>query len=179
VLGPEAPLIALGSVVGMVVALSGAFGQREQTVLATAGSFSAISALFGGPIVGGMMMVESGVAMGSALLPVVIPGFVAAIGYVTFVGFGTWGGLHAQSLAVPGLPPYNGTARLRPRHRARRAHPCVVRRLPDPRRRRGRRRGDGRRHAPPHHLDAVRSCSSAPPGWMPFPPPCSPPAPPG
>jgi len=28
-----------------------------------------------------MMMVESGVAMGSALLPVVIPGFVAAIGY--------------------------------------------------------------------------------------------------
>jgi hypothetical protein len=39
VLGPEAPLIALGSVVGMVVALSGAFGQREQTVLATAGSF--------------------------------------------------------------------------------------------------------------------------------------------
>jgi hypothetical protein len=56
-----------------------------------------------------MMMVESGVAMGSALLPVVIPGFVAAIGYVTFVGFGTWGGLHAQSLAVPGLPPYNGT----------------------------------------------------------------------
>jgi H+/Cl- antiporter ClcA len=30
VLGPEAPLIALGSVVGMVVALSGAFGEREQ-----------------------------------------------------------------------------------------------------------------------------------------------------
>ena len=110
VLGPEAPLIALGSVVGMVVALSGAFGQREQTVLATAGSFSAISALFGGPIVGGMMMVESGVAMGSALLPVLIPGFVAAaIGYVIFVGFGTWGGLHAKSLAVPDLPPYNGT----------------------------------------------------------------------
>ena len=110
VLGPEAPLIALGSVVGMVVALSGAFGQREQTVLATAGSFSAISALFGGPIVGGMMMVESGVAMGSALLPVLIPGFVAAaIGYVIFVGLGTWGGLHAQSLAVPDLPPYNGT----------------------------------------------------------------------
>jgi H+/Cl- antiporter ClcA len=110
VLGPEAPLIALGSVVGMVVALSGAFGQREQTVLATAGSFSAISALFGGPIVGGMMMVESGVAMGSALLPVLIPGFVAAaIGYVIFIGFGGWGGIHAQSLAVPNLPSYNGT----------------------------------------------------------------------
>jgi chloride channel protein, CIC family len=48
--------------------------------------------------------------MGSALLPVLIPGFVAAaIGYVIFVGLGTWGGLHAQSLAVPDLPPYNGT----------------------------------------------------------------------
>jgi H+/Cl- antiporter ClcA len=102
VLGPEAPLIALGSVVGMVVALSGAFGQREQTVLATAGSFSAISALFGGPIVGGMMMVESGVAMGSALLPVLIPGFVAAaIGYVIFVGFGTWGGLTRRAWPSP------------------------------------------------------------------------------
>ncbi|HET7807363.1 MAG TPA: chloride channel protein, partial [Gaiellaceae bacterium] len=67
VLGPEAPLIALGSVVGMIVALSGAFGQREQSVLATAGSFAAISALFGGPIVGGMMMVEGGLALGTAL----------------------------------------------------------------------------------------------------------------
>jgi H+/Cl- antiporter ClcA len=81
VLGPEAPLIALGSVVGMVVALSGAFGEREQSVLASAGSFSAISALFGGPIVGGMMMVEGGVALGSARaataeagLPVADPG---------------------------------------------------------------------------------------------------------
>ena len=110
VLGPEAPLIALGSVVGMVVALSGTFGQRERSVLATAGSFAAISALFGGPIVGGMMMVEGGLALGTALLPVLIPGFVAAaIGYVIFIGLGGWGGLHAQSLAVPSLPPYNGT----------------------------------------------------------------------
>jgi H+/Cl- antiporter ClcA len=110
VLGPEAPLIALGSVVGMTLTLSGRFGPREESVLATAGSFSAISALFGGPIVGGLMMVESGLAMGAALLPVLLPGFVAAaVGYVVFVGFGTWGGLHQQSLAVPDLPPYDGT----------------------------------------------------------------------
>jgi H+/Cl- antiporter ClcA len=110
VLGPEAPLIALGSVVGMVVTLFARVGEREAAVLATAGSFSAISALFGGPIVGGMMMVESGVEMGATLLPVLLPGFVAAaIGYVIFIGFGTWGGLHAQGLAVPNLPAYNGT----------------------------------------------------------------------
>jgi H+/Cl- antiporter ClcA len=112
VLGPEAPLIALGSAVGMVFALvgRGRFEEREQAVLATAGSFAAISALFGGPIVGGMMMVEGGLALGTALLPVLLPGFVAAaVGYVLFIGFGNWGGLHSQSLAVPHLPPYNGT----------------------------------------------------------------------
>ena len=57
-----------------------------------------------------MMLVESGLEMGAALLPVLLPGFVAAaIGYVIFIGFGNWGGLHQQSLAVPDLPPYNGT----------------------------------------------------------------------
>ena len=110
VLGPEAPLIALGSVVGMVVALSGMFAPREQAVLATAGSFSAVSAIFGGPLVAGILLVEGGVSMGAALLPVLLPGFVAAaIGYVIFIGLGNWGGLSTQDLAVSNLPPYNGT----------------------------------------------------------------------
>jgi H+/Cl- antiporter ClcA len=112
VLGPEGPLIALGSVVGVAAAtLAGAAANEKATgVLATAGSFSAISALFGGPIVGGMLMIEGGIAMGQALLTALIPGFVAAaIGYVLFVGLGNWGGLHTQVLAVPGLPQYNGT----------------------------------------------------------------------
>jgi H+/Cl- antiporter ClcA len=110
VLGPEAPLIALGSVVGMSATLFFRADPREENVLASAGSFSAISALFGGPLVGGMLMVEGGLAMGTALLPVILPGFVAAaVGYLVFVGFGSWGGLHAQSLVVPDLPPYQGT----------------------------------------------------------------------
>jgi H+/Cl- antiporter ClcA len=110
VLGPEAPLIAIGSIVGMIFALFVRVGKREQSVLATAGSFSAISALFGGPIVGGMMLVEGGLSMGTALLPVLLPGFVAAaVGYVIFVGLGTWGGLHTQGLVVPNLPVYDGT----------------------------------------------------------------------
>jgi H+/Cl- antiporter ClcA len=110
VLGPEAPLIALGALVGCAVMLFTRLDEKGQAVLATAGSFSAISALFGGPIVGGMMLTESGLAMGSALMPVLLPGFVAAaVGYVLFIGLGDWGGLSAQSLAVPDLPPYNGT----------------------------------------------------------------------
>ena len=110
VLGPEAPLIALGAVVGGVVTLFASVDEKGEGVLATAGSFSAISALFGRPIVGGMMLVEGGLGMGSALLPILLPGFVAAaIGYVLFIGLGDWGGLSAQGLAVPSLPPYTGT----------------------------------------------------------------------
>jgi H+/Cl- antiporter ClcA len=110
VLGPEAPLIALGSAVGMAVTVFATVGPREKQVLATAGSFSAISALFGGPLVGGMLMVEGGLEMGSKLIAVLLPGFVAAaIGYLIFVGFGNWGGLETQPLAVPNLPLYDGT----------------------------------------------------------------------
>jgi len=111
VLGPEGPLIALGSVVGLTVTLVVRLSARESAVIAGAGSFSAISALFGGPIVGGVMMVESGAAgLGAALLPSLLPGFVAAaVGYLVFVGFGDWGGLNAPGLVEPGLPAYNGT----------------------------------------------------------------------
>ena len=110
VLGPEAPLIALGSVIGLSATLFTRVSEREERVLATAGSFSAISALFGGPIVGGMLMVEGGIALGPALLPVLLPGFVAAaVGYLVFVGFGDWGGIETQTLAVANLPVYDGT----------------------------------------------------------------------
>jgi H+/Cl- antiporter ClcA len=110
VLGPEAPLIALGSIVGLVVTSFARLGERERTVLSTAGSFSAISALFGGPIVGGVLMVEGAAGLGAAALPVLLPGFVAAaVGYAIIVGFGDWGGLDVPGLAVPDLPAYEGT----------------------------------------------------------------------
>ena len=110
VLGPEMPVVALGSVVGMAVTLLVRLGPQETAVLSTAGSFSAISALFGGPLVAGMLLVEGGLAMGTVLLPVLIPGFVAAaIGYLVFIGFGDWGGLEAPGLVVPNLPLYEGT----------------------------------------------------------------------
>jgi H+/Cl- antiporter ClcA len=110
VLGPEAPLIALGSVVGVAASAILRLGEREHAVLALAGSSSAISALFGGPLPAGILLVEAGLAKGSALIPILIPGLVsAACGYLIFVGLGDWGGLDATSLTVPGLPPYDGT----------------------------------------------------------------------
>ena len=47
--------------------------------------------------------------MGAALLPLLLPGLVAAaIGYLVFIGFGSWGGLETQGLVVPNLPLYDG-----------------------------------------------------------------------
>ncbi|HEX5946737.1 MAG TPA: chloride channel protein [Acidimicrobiales bacterium] len=109
VLGPEAPVIALGSAVGLAITGRAHLDERGAAVLATAGSFSAISALFGGPLVAGVLLVESGLAMGAALLPLLVPGFVAAaVGYVVFTGFGDWGGLDSPGLVVPDLPLYDG-----------------------------------------------------------------------
>jgi H+/Cl- antiporter ClcA len=112
VLGPEGPLIALGSVAGMTVAPLPALrgDEQGQAVVATAGSFSAVSALFGGPLVAGMLLVEAGVGRGAALIPALLPGLVAAaIGYLIFVGLGNWGGLPETTLRVPNLPAYHGT----------------------------------------------------------------------
>jgi len=109
VLGPEAPVIALGSVVGVAAARFSPAGERATKVLASAGGFAAISALFGGPLVAGMLLVEGGIGMGAMLLPVLLPGFVAAgVGYLVFVGFGNWGGLEAPGLVVSDLPLYDG-----------------------------------------------------------------------
>lgn len=110
VLGPEAPLIALGSAVGALVTPFVRLGDRAMTVIATAGSFSAVSALFGGPLVAGVLLLESGLAMGPQLIPALMPGLVAAaVGYLLFVGLGDWGGLNQAGLAVPNLPTYDGT----------------------------------------------------------------------
>jgi H+/Cl- antiporter ClcA len=109
VLGPEAPLIALGSATALLVTSFAKVGEKERKVLATAGSFSAISAIFGGPIVAGVLMLEAGIGLGRKLIPALIPGFVAAaIGYVVIVGFGSWGGLNVQSIQVTDLPVYQG-----------------------------------------------------------------------
>lgn len=111
VLGPEAPLVALGAVVAVVLTSFARLGQRESAVLSTSGAFAAVAAVFGGPIVAGALMVESAAAgLGAAMLPVLLPGFVAAaVGYVIVIGFGDWGGLEVPGVAVPSLPPYEGT----------------------------------------------------------------------
>ncbi len=84
--------------------------EKEPAVLATAGSFSAISALFGGPIPAGILLVEASIGLGALAIPLLLPGLVsAAIGYLIFVGVGNGHGIHETVLSVSGLPAYHGT----------------------------------------------------------------------
>ena len=110
VLGPEAPLIALGSAVGVAVTLFTRLSPQETEIMGGAGSFSAVSALFGGPLVAGMLLLEASIGLGAAAIPVLLPGLVAAaVGYLIFVGLGDWNGLNASALKIPDLPAYDGT----------------------------------------------------------------------
>lgn len=107
VLGPEAPLIALGG--GLAAwAVSRArspAASQVQTVVAAAGSFAAIATLLGSPIVGAFLLMEATGLGGAVLELVLLPGLLAAgLGALIFVGLGRWSGLGTFSLAIPGLP---------------------------------------------------------------------------
>jgi H+/Cl- antiporter ClcA len=110
VLGPEAPVIALGAIVAGALTWFARLEGQAASVLAMAGAFAAISALFGGPLVGGVLLLEAGVGLGAAAIPALVPGFVAAaVGYVLFLGLGDWAGLNTPGLTVPNLELYDGT----------------------------------------------------------------------
>jgi H+/Cl- antiporter ClcA len=109
VLGPEAPLIAIGGGLG-VLALQlvnkGAPAQAR-AVIGAAGSFAAISTLLGSPLAGAFLIIEAA-GLGGALLGVVlVPGLLAAgVGALIFVGLDSWIGFGTFSLAIPNIPHF-------------------------------------------------------------------------
>jgi H+/Cl- antiporter ClcA len=107
VLGPEAPLIALGGGLGVVAVrlVKRDAPARTQTVVAAAGSFAAISTLLGSPLTGAFLLMEASGLGGSMMELVLVPGLLAAgVGSLVFVGLNAWTGLGTFSLAIPGLP---------------------------------------------------------------------------
>jgi H+/Cl- antiporter ClcA len=110
VLGPEAPLIALGGGLAVLVVH---FARRElpaQTiaVVGAAGSFAAIATLFGSPLPAAFLLMEAAGLAGAMLDIVLLPGLLAAgIGALIFVGLDAWTGWGAFSLAIPHLPAYS------------------------------------------------------------------------
>jgi predicted ABC-type transport system involved in lysophospholipase L1 biosynthesis ATPase subunit len=109
VLGPEAPLIALGGgLAGWAVRLARRDAPAQATaVVAAAGSFAAISTLLGSPLLGAFLLMEASGLAGPTLGLVLVPGLVAAgVGSLIFIGLDAWTGLGTFSLALPDLPPF-------------------------------------------------------------------------
>jgi H+/Cl- antiporter ClcA len=109
VLGPEAPLIALG---GGLSVLAVRLAKRDlpaqaTAVVAAAGSFAAISTLLGSPIAGAFLLMEASGLGGPMLGVVLLPGLLASgVGALIFVGLDALTGLGTFSLSVPGLPHF-------------------------------------------------------------------------
>jgi H+/Cl- antiporter ClcA len=107
VLGPEAPLIAIGGGLGVLAIrlLKRDAPARTSTVVAAAGSFAAISTLLGSPLLGAFLLMEASGLGGAMLELVLVPGLLAAgVGSLIFIGLDAWTGLGTFSLAIPGLP---------------------------------------------------------------------------
>jgi H+/Cl- antiporter ClcA len=107
VIGPEAPLIALGS--GLAVAIVKL--ARRQTppsqvvlVVGATGSFAALSFVFSSPIIAAVILIEA-TGLGKSRLPVIlIPGLVGAgIGSLVSVGMGSFTGLSSSAYALAPL----------------------------------------------------------------------------
>lgn len=115
VLGPEAPLIALGLGLGALAVRLMRLGGTHAQLLVLSGAFAAIAALFGGPLVAAFLLFE--VTAASGKIPAqqigraLLPGFVAAgTGALVFTGVAGWQGLHQENLALPSLPAYDSVA---------------------------------------------------------------------
>ena len=108
VLGPEAPLIAIG---GGLAALTVHLVKKDAppmalTIMASAGSFAAVSTLLGSPILGAFLIMEVAGVGGVTLSLVALPGLLASgIGVIVFVGMDNWTGLGTFSLALTKVPP--------------------------------------------------------------------------
>ncbi|MFE0648731.1 chloride channel protein [Streptomyces sp. NPDC059534] len=110
VLGPEAPLIALGSgtAIWLVRLLKPDLPERAGAVVGAAGSFAAVSTLLGSPLTGAFLLMEASGIGGPMLGVVLVPGLLAAgIGSLVFTGLDSWTGLGTYSLALPEVPHAN------------------------------------------------------------------------
>ena len=111
VLGPEAPLIALGSGLGVLTIRLARRDAPPQvvTVLAAAGTFAAVSFLFQSPLLAAVLMIEVTGLGGPRLTLVLLPGLLAAgIGALVSLGMGSWTGLSTSAYA---LGPVEGLAK--------------------------------------------------------------------
>jgi H+/Cl- antiporter ClcA len=103
VVGPEAPLIALGGGLGFLTIRSLRRDAPPElgTLLATSGTFAAVSFLFGSPLIAAVILIEAAGLGGSRLPLVLIPGLLAAgIGSLVSIGMGSLTGLSTADISL-------------------------------------------------------------------------------
>jgi H+/Cl- antiporter ClcA len=111
VVGPEAPLIALGGGLGFLIirSLRPDAPPELSTLLASSGTFAAVSFLFGSPIIAAVILIEASGLGGKRMPIVLVPGLLAAgIGSLISIGLGSVTGLSTAdiSLSVLHLPAF-------------------------------------------------------------------------
>jgi H+/Cl- antiporter ClcA len=111
VLGPEAPLIALGGGLGILFVrlLRSDAPSQVQMVMSASGTFAAVSLIFDSPLIAAVILIEAVGIGGSRLRLVLLPGLLAAgIGSLVSIGMGSWTGLStsAYSLGALSLPAF-------------------------------------------------------------------------
>jgi H+/Cl- antiporter ClcA len=111
VLGPEAPLTALGLTAGLVASRALKPGMSGGQILVVAGAFAAISTVFGGPLPCALLLFElvarSGMIPSRSLGAALLPGFLASgTAALMFTGIDHWPGVTEAVLRLPPLPDY-------------------------------------------------------------------------
>ncbi|MFH7595367.1 chloride channel protein [Streptomyces racemochromogenes] len=103
VLGPEAPLIALGGGLALLLRdLARGPGTPQASVLmGVAGAAAAISVIFGSPLIAAVLLIEVVGVGGPQLVAVMLPALLSSgLGALVFTGFGRWTGLKTGGLTV-------------------------------------------------------------------------------
>ncbi|HTT28602.1 MAG TPA: chloride channel protein [Solirubrobacteraceae bacterium] len=107
VLGPEAPLIALGAGVAALLILLARRDTPRQTLMlvAAAGSFAAVSFIFDSPLIAAVLLIEATAIGGPRMRVILVPGLLAAgIGSLVSLGMGSFTGLSSKDFALGPIP---------------------------------------------------------------------------
>jgi len=107
VLGPEAPLIAMGAGLAILIVhlIKRDAPDMAVLVIGAAGSFAAISTLLISPLAGAFLLLEAAGIGGGLASVMMAPGLLAAgIGTLVFTGLNGWTGFGTFALAVPDIP---------------------------------------------------------------------------
>lgn len=108
VLGPEAPLIALGGGLALLFRDLAKVPATPQStaLLGAAGAAAAVSAIFGNPLVAAVLLIEVAGVGGPQLFAVMLPALLSSgVGALVFTGLGRWTGLQTGDLSLKWTSP--------------------------------------------------------------------------